>query len=107
MTDEEMVATVSSLVGDERLAASAAAYLSLAKSAVIGRLRPYDDEASWEDVPEKHHARTCEIAAYLLSKRGAEGETSHSENGVSRTYASAQIPEEMFDGIVPHVGVPL
>lgn len=107
MTDDEMVAMVRSLVGEPRLEAYSEAYLAIAKSAVIERLFPYRGDAAWEDVPSKHHARTCEIAVYLVNRRGAEGETSHSENGVSRTYGSAAVPEGFFDGMAPYVGVPL
>ena len=41
----------------------------------------------------------------MISKRGAEGETSHSENGVSRSYASAGVSEELLREITPKVGV--
>ena len=44
-------------------------------------------------------------AVYLLNKRGAEGETAHSENGISRSYESADIPESMLSGIIPFAGV--
>lgn len=106
MTDEEMLSTVKALVADERLDAFCAPYLALAKSAVMARLFPYEDGAEWGDVPAKHHGRTCEIAVYLVNKRGAEGETSHSENGVTRAYGAADIPSGYFDGMVPRAGVP-
>ena len=106
MTDAEMVALVQTLVGDSRFNALAEPYLALAKDAVVNRLFPYREEASWVDVPEKFHARTCEIACYLINKRGAEGETQHSENGVTRTYEAASIPASMFSGMTPFAGVP-
>jgi hypothetical protein len=46
-----------------------------------------------------------EIAAYLLNKRGAEGQTSHSENGISRGYESGSIPESMLSDVLPFVGI--
>ncbi len=42
-----------------------------------------------------------EIAVFLYNKLGSEGETSHSENGVSRTYENAHIPSSMLNTIVP------
>jgi hypothetical protein len=41
----------------------------------------------------------------MFNKRGAEGETSHSENGVSRTYSSASVSEELLREITPKAGV--
>jgi len=46
-----------------------------------------------------------EIATYLLNKRGAEGQTAHSENGISRSYESADVPSSMLNQIVPHCGI--
>ena len=46
-----------------------------------------------------------EIAAYMINKRGAEGEVSHSENGVSRTYEDGDIPPSLLRAITPVVGV--
>ena len=106
MTDEQMVAQVKALVADGRLDQYAEAYLGLAKGAVTSHLFPYADDATWEDVPAMHHARTVEIAVYLVNRRGSEGETSHQESGTSRSYESAGIPRSYFSGMVPRVGVP-
>jgi len=42
-----------------------------------------------------------DIAVYLYSKRGAEGETSHNENGMNRGYESSGIPASYTNMIVP------
>lgn len=42
-----------------------------------------------------------EIAQFLYNKMGTEGETAHNENGVSRTYENAHIPDSMLDFVVP------
>ena len=78
-------------------------YLAIAGRKILNRAYPYDDEV--EEVPRRYGYLQCDIAAYLLNKRGAEGQTSHSENGVSRSYESADVPESMLSEIVPHVGV--
>ena len=78
-------------------------YLTIAGEKILRRAYPYDDSVT--DVPRRYGYLQCEIAAYLLNKRGAEGQTSHSENGISRTYGSADIPESMLSEVVPHVGV--
>ena len=46
-----------------------------------------------------------EIAVYMLNKRGAEGQTSHGENGISRTWGGADVPEELLASITPYARV--
>ena len=79
------------------------AYLLIAGQKILKRAFPYDDTVT--EVPRRYHYLQCEIATYLLNKRGAEGEVSHSENGISRTYESASVPESMLESIVPHCGL--
>lgn len=79
------------------------AFLKIAGQKIISRAYPYDTTVT--EVPERYSMLQCEIAAYLLNKRGAEGQTSHSENGISRSYENADVPESMMRVIVPYVGV--
>ena len=78
-------------------------YLTIAGRKIINRVYPYDDEV--KDVPRRYGYLQCEIANYLLNKRGAEGEIAHAENGVNRSYESADVPESMLSEVVAHVGV--
>lgn len=78
------------------------ALLSLAEDKILERLYPYDH--SKETLPTRYIGKQIEIAVYLYNKQGAEGQTAHSENGISRTYESADVPESMLRGIAPFVG---
>ena len=78
-------------------------YLSIAGQKIINRAYPYDEEVT--EVPKRYELLQCEIAAYLLNKRGAEGETSHTENGITRMYSNADVPESLIGVVVPHIGV--
>ena len=78
-------------------------YLAIAGRKIINRAYPYDDTVT--EVPRRYGYLQCDIAAYLLNKRGAEGQTAHAENGISRSYESADVPESMLREVVPHVGV--
>ena len=78
------------------------ALLSLAEGKILERLYPYDH--SKETLPTRYVGKQIEIAVYLYNKQGAEGQTVHSENGISRTYESADVPETMLRGIAPFVG---
>lgn len=50
----------------------------------------------WEEVPEAYGHLQVEVAEYMLNKRGAEGELSHNENGVNRSYENADIPASLL-----------
>lgn len=78
-------------------------YLTIAGQKILNRAYPYDDTVT--DVPRRYGVLQCEIATYLLNKRGAEGEISHSENGVSRMYENADVPDSMLSDVIPHCGV--
>lgn len=78
-------------------------YLKIAGDKIIKRAYPYDDTV--EEVPRRYGVLQCEIAQYLLNKRGAEGETAHGENGVNRTYENADVPESLMSEVIPHCEV--
>lgn len=78
-------------------------YLTLAGDKVLQRAYPYDPDI--RGVPVKYSTNQVEIACYLLNKRGAEGQTSHGENGINRSYESASVPESMLKNIVPFASV--
>lgn len=76
-------------------------YLDMAGEAILNRCFPFESE---KEVPRKYQNRQLEIALYLYNKQGAEGQLIHSENGISRTYESASVPESMLKDIVPFIG---
>lgn len=101
MTDEEKLTMLKSMTeetDDDMLST----YLTLAKGVVLSRAYPYTEE---DTVPSKYDTVHVEIAAYMLNKRGAEGETAHSENGVSRSYEDGDIPPTLLRRILPMAGV--
>lgn len=78
--------------------------LSLAGQKILDRAFPYDSTIT--QVPDRYEYKQIEIAVYLYNKRGAEGQISHNENSINRTYESADVPESLMKGITPYVGVP-
>ena len=55
-------------------------------------------------VPPQYDRIQISIAVELYSKRGAEGETGHSENGINRTYEAGDVSPSLIKQIVPLVG---
>ena len=51
-----------------------------------------------------HEQIQIRIALELFAKMGAEGQISHSENGISRTYEAADISPSLLKQIIPVCG---
>lgn len=103
MTEEEKLTYLRVMVGNSDTDEVLSTYLLVAGKKIIARAYPYDNTVT--EVPAQYDTLQCEIAAYLLNKRGAEGQTSHSENGITRYYENADIPSSMLKIITPHVGI--
>lgn len=103
MTDVEKLTALRAMVGGSDADEVLSTYLLLAGRKVIARAFPYNEEVV--EVPAKYETVQLEIAAYMLNKRGAEGQTQHSENGITRQYENADIPSSMLKAITPHCGV--
>ena len=103
MKQTEKLTLLKAMVGSADSDDVLLAYLDIAGGKILNRAYPYGTDET--DVPPRYDFLQCEIAAYLLNKRGAEGQTGHSENGISRSYESADVPESMLGAVTPMVGV--
>lgn len=70
---------------------------------ILNQRYPYDDTIA--DVPTRYQSLQVRIAAELYAKMGAEGQTTHSENGISRAWDSADVAQGLLNEITPYVGV--
>ena len=77
--------------------------LDSAKAVILSRRFPFGEWPA--DIEDKYKDLQIRIAVEMFNKRGAEGETAHSENGVSRSYASANVSEDLMREITPKAGV--
>jgi len=105
MTDTEKLDMLKVLVGitDTTDDAALAVFLTLSARKILSRAYPYDPTVVV--VPVQYDTLQCEIAAYLWNKRGAEGQTAHTENGINRQYENADVPSSMLKSVVPYCGV--
>ena len=77
--------------------------LESAKAVILSRRFPFGE---WpEEIEPRYKDLQIRIAVEMYSKQGAEGQLSHSENGISRTYSSASVSEELLREITPKAGV--
>ena len=77
--------------------------LESAKAAILSRRYPFGEQPT--ELEPKYLDLQIRIAVEMYNKRGVEGQTSHSENGVSRAYSSANVSEELLREITPKAGV--
>lgn len=78
--------------------------LTSAGAAILSRRYPFG-YPSGQEIPTQYEDLQVRIAVVLFNKIGAEGETAHSENGISRTYESGDIPDSLLAEVIPMVGV--
>lgn len=106
MTTEEKIAYIQT-ISEEEDADVVSAFLSMAEEIAKNRVFPfgYTNETKAEAILDKYQTVICEIAVYLLNKRGAEGQTSHNENSADRTYENGGVPDSIIKKLIPFCGV--
>ena len=103
MTNIEKQALCRELIPDADVTdAQVASYLALAEQRIIERLYPFG--AVIGAMPSRYDHTQCELAVRMIARRGGEGQTSHSENGISRTWGSED-DADILARVVPYVGV--
>ncbi len=106
MTDAEKIEVITTLVENDPEATPTVlrVYLYQAAQKILDRLYPLHREKYSDGVPDEYGYLHCELAARLFLRRGGEGETSHEENGVNRTYDSVD-DEDILSRLTPYAVV--
>ncbi len=83
--------------------------LESAKYAILSRRYPYEDfplnEEGQAMLESRYYDLQVRIAVFLYNKMGAEGQISHNENSINRSYETGDIPESLLRHVTPYVGV--
>ena len=104
MTNEEKITALAALISPDTAGeALLATYITLSEGVVLNRRYPFGPPAGAKVPPQYEHIQ-LQIALELFSKRGAEGQTEHDENGTARKYESADISPTLLKRITPLVG---
>ena len=77
--------------------------LESAKAVILSRRFPFGEPP--EEIENRYKDLQIRIAVEMYNKLGVEGQTAHSENGISRSYSSASVSEELLREITPKAGV--
>ena len=104
MTNQEKQAQLAVLISpDTAEDALLSTLLTLSEGIVLNRRYPFGIPEG-ATVPTQYEHIQLAIAVEWFSKMGAEGQTAHNENGINRTYASADITPALLHRIVPVIG---
>lgn len=101
MTLDEKVEQMKIMLGDENWDANVLqVYLRQAKQLILNKRFPFNTKES--DVEPKYEQLQIELAITLFNERGAEGQKSHNENGINRSWRSK---DEIMNDVVPYASV--
>ena len=101
MTIDEMLQKLKTAIApDTESDAVLTSLLYDAEGLILNRMYPFGYETTVV-VPARYERIQIQLAVELYTKRGAEGQASHTENGMTRTW-----PEKsrLLSRIVPYVG---
>ena len=104
MTDDEKVTALQTLIAPDT--ASQDLLLLLVKNAegiVLNRRYPFGVPVD-AVVPTQYEYTQIRIAVELFTKLGAEGQVMHKENGIERTFESADVSPSLLRQITPLCG---
>lgn len=105
MTDAQKLQYLRVLVGEEPEDDLLTLSLSLAKDAIIGKLYPFPTDGVLT-MPSRYDYTQVQVAQYLVNNKGTYGLMSHTEQGVTDTFASASIPKDLLADVTPFCDLP-
>ncbi len=104
MTSADKITRLQALISPDTASTDLLDYLlEQAEGIVLNKRYPFGvpEDAT---VPAIYEPIQIRVALELYSKMGAEGQTGHSENGISRSYEAADVSPSLLKQIVPVCG---
>ena len=103
MSKEDKIERLRKMIEDyDESSETLSVYLDIAGDAILNQMYPYRTDYTGLEVPDRYVSVQLKVCAYMLLKRGAEGQIQHIENGIHRNYGSADIPKDMLKDVVPY-----
>ena len=102
MTIEEKIRAVGvAIAPDEADDEVLESELLAAETMILNKMYPFGYAAETTVVPPRYERLQIKLAVELYSRRGAEGQSNHSENGISRSWPEVS---NILKQIMPHCG---
>lgn len=74
--------------------------LELSKGVILNARYPFGETEN-KEVEDRYKMIQVQMCVEMYNRRGSEGETQRTENGISRTYDSADISKTLINRILP------
>lgn len=104
MTNEEKISKLRTLLLPDEISNELLTDLiEISEGYVLNRRYPFGVPEG-AVVEKRFEYVQLKIAVELYSKMGAEGQTAHKENGIDRTFESADVSKSLLKQITPVVG---
>ena len=104
MTNEEKITRLAVLISPDTATDELLSILvEQSEGIVLNRRYPFGAPEG-ATVPAQYEHIQLQIAVELFSKMGSEGQTAHAENGINRSYESADVSPSLLRRIVPICG---
>ena len=104
MTNSEKLTRFAALISPDTASDDILTHLlQQAEGIVLNRRYPFGPPEG-AAVEARYEHIQLQIAVELFSKMGAEGQTVHTENGISRTYEASDVSRSLLRRIVPLIG---
>ena len=98
--DEKLLALKTALAPDTDTDEVLEEVLAVAGAMVLNRMYPFG-YAEGMVVPHRYERIQISLAVELYTKRGADGQSGHTENGTTRTWPSESA---LLKSVLPHCG---
>ena len=106
MTQEEKISAIKKMLGKEEDTEVLSVYLNFARDEILNKMYPFDNKPKdTADVPSKYEQVQTMAVIVGLTVAGAEGQNSHSENGIGRSFSYPTMVEYIHTHVMSVVGV--
>lgn len=104
MTNEEKIEYINGMLDTPESFQKLSVYLGFAEKEILNKMYPFGKPEGKKEVPETYEMVQIMACVVGLTVAGAEGQNSHSENGIGRTFSYPTMVEYIHTHVLSVVG---
>lgn len=101
MASKDTINGMMAWLGIESPTESQSVLIRLAADDAENTIRKIRQQSEYDDIEPIYKGLAVEMGVYLYEKRGVDGVSSFTENGISRVYEKGSFPNSMLRRITP------